>query len=89
MTRKELIQKIGVESAAKLVELEKLAESKGLKVRVRTARPNEMVGDFCIFIYDKSKKPSYMVGFDGCFDGMYYDFNNCVEQSVEWIYQHY
>ena len=85
MTRKELLKRIGDTLAAKLVELENLAKANGLSVKVKTSRLAGGDGAFCIFIYDKSKKASYMVGFDGCFDSEENNFKSCIAESVEWI----
>jgi len=85
MTRKELLKKIGDALAAKLVELENLAKANGLSVKVKTSRLADGDGAFCIFIYDKSKKSSYMVGFDGHFDSEDLDFKTCIGLSVDWI----
>ena len=84
MTHQEFVNKIGVESAKKLYALYDFAAENGLKVKVRTY--TNVCGDFCIFIYDKKVKSSYMVGFDGEFDvsiGLTIDY--CIDQSFAWI----
>lgn len=83
MTHQEFVNKIGSESAKKLYVLYDFAGENGLKVKVRTY-PNDC-GDFCIFIYDKKVKSSYMVGFDGDFDSDKLTIDYCIEQSFEWI----
>lgn len=84
MTHQEFVNKIGSESAKKLYALYDLAGEKGLKVKVLTYP--RTVSDFCIFIYDKSVKSSYMVGFDGEFDGSTIATPDyCIKQSVKWI----
>lgn len=80
MTHKEIINKIGKESEEKLINLCKLAKESNLQVKVR-AKKNE----FTIFIYDKGIKSSYMVGFDGCFNGDTFTFDHCIKQSEGWI----
>ena len=82
MTHQEFVNKIGSESAKKLYALYDFAGENDLKVKVRTY-PN-VCGDFCIFIYDKKVKSSYMVGFDGDFDSDKLTID-CIEQSFEWI----
>ena len=82
MRHQEFVNKIGSESAKKLYALYDLGGENGLKVKVRTY-PN-VCGDFCIFIYDKSVKSSYMVGFDGNFEGSL-SIDYCINQAVEWI----
>ena len=83
MTHQEFVNKIGGESAKKLYALYDFAGENGLKVKVRTY-PNAC-GDFCIFIYDKKVKPSYMVGFDGDFEDSKLTIDYCIGQSFEWI----
>ncbi len=84
MTHQQFVNKIGSESAKKLYALYDLAGENGLKVKVRTY-PN-VCGDFCIFIYDKAVKSSYMVGFDGDFAAEYHlSPDYCIEQAVKWI----
>ena len=82
MTHQEFVNKIGSESTKKLYALYDLGGENGLKVKVRTY-PN-VCGDFCIFIYDKSVKQSYMVGFDGDFDSET-NVDYCIAESVKWI----
>jgi len=84
MTHQELINKIGSESSKRLYALYDYAVENGLKVKVRCV-PNMVCGDFTIFIYDKRVKSSYMVGFDGCFEGSKLTFDYCLAQSFNWI----
>ena len=84
MTYQEFVKKIGEDVAKKLYALYDLAEKNGLKVKVRTYKNN--CGDFCIFIYDKKVKNSYMVGFDGYYNPDYkLTPEYCIGQSVWWI----
>ena len=83
MTHQEFVNKIGPESAKKLYALYDYAGERGLKVKVRTYANN--CGDFCIFIYDKRVKSSYMVGFDGCFDSLLLTPDYCIAQACYWI----
>jgi hypothetical protein len=83
MTHQEFVNKIGSESAKKLYALYDLACENGLKVKVRTFA--NVCGDFCIFIYDKKVKSSYMVGFDGNFGDGKLTIDYCIGQAVEWI----
>lgn len=84
MTHQEFVDRIGSESAKKLYALYDLGGENGLKVKVRTY-PN-VCGDFCIFIYDKSVRDSYIVGFDGCFDSQFkLTIDYCIDQSMRWI----
>lgn len=83
MTHQKFVNKIGTESAKRLYALYDFAEENGLKVKVRTY-PNDC-GDFCIFIYDKEVKSSYMVGFDGDFDIDGLTIDDCIDMSFEWI----
>lgn len=85
MKLKDFLVKIGEENAKGFEELKSKAEEKGLIVRLRTY---EMpTGEFCIFIYDKAVKQSYMVGYDGYiapkFSG--YDFAYCLKESLKWV----
>lgn len=84
MTHQAFVNKIGRESAKKLYALYDFASENGLKVKVRTY--TNVCGDFCIFIYDKKVKPSYMVGFDGDFDTSYeLTFDYCADEAFKWI----
>ena len=84
MTHQAFVNRIGSESAKKLYALYDLGSENGLKVKVRTY--TNVCGDFCIFIYDKKVKSSYMVGFDGDFDSSYgLTFDYCVEEAFKWI----
>lgn len=85
MKAREMFEyRIGYDSSKKLYSLEELAESNGLIVKVRTFSTD--CSDFCIFIYDKNVKSSYMVGFDGCFNSRYgMTIDYCIFQSVKWI----
>lgn len=84
MKRKEIEEVIGCKSAAGLEKLEELAAKKGLEVWVRAIgkKPN----DFTIFIYDKSVKDTYMVGFDGHFRSEFIcTFPYCLRQAKKWV----
>ena len=84
MTHKEFVKKIGENSAKKLYALYDLGAKNNLKVKVRTY--TNVCGDFCIFIYDKSVKESYIVGFDGEFDeSSKLTIDYCIDESVKWI----
>ena len=84
MTHQEFVNKIGSESAKKLYALYDLAGENGLKVKVRTF--TNVCGDFCIFIYDKKVKSSYMVGFDGDYESiMGFSIDYCIDEAVKWI----
>jgi hypothetical protein len=43
------------------------------------------MGDFCIFIYDKSVRKSYMVGFDGSWVSKTLPFDVCLRLAYNWI----
>ena len=68
------------------LEIEKLrnvAKSNGLGIRFRGHKTN--MGDFCIFIYDKSVRKSYMVGYDGNWDSKTLPFDVCLRSAYHWI----
>ena len=64
-------------------ELKGMAKIKGLSIVFRNNNTN--LGDFCIFIYDKKVKSSYMIGFDGNWNGKIFNFSYCCKQAKEWI----
>lgn len=64
-------------------KLKEVAKSNGLEVRFHDHKTN--MGDFCIFIYDKSVRKSYMVGFDGDWKSDTTDFGFCLRQAYNWI----
>lgn len=64
-------------------KLKRVAKENGLEVRFRNHTTN--MGDFCIFIYDKSVRKSYMVGFDGDWDSKVVPFNVCLRLAYKWI----
>lgn len=64
-------------------KLKDIAKENGLEVRFRNHTTN--MGDFCIFIYDKSVRKSYMVGFDGNWDSKVVPFNVCLHSAYNWI----
>lgn len=68
---------------SKINELKAVAETHGLKVRFHDHNTN--MGDFCIFIYDKSVRKSYMVGFDGNWDSKTLPFDVCLKSAYNWI----
>lgn len=85
MKKKELEQRIGPDSVSKLRYLEAFAKMNGLAVKVKV-KEGGPTGDFTVFIYDKNVKKSYMVGFDGTFDGYgKLTFDYCVNQGVMWL----
>lgn len=70
----------------RIEELKKMAVEKGLKVvfRDKTLGP----GDFAIFIYDKQKQHSYLVGYDGYWPARRNEtlsFDYCYNQAKEFI----
>ena len=68
---------------AKINKLKAVAKENGLEVRFRNHTTN--MGDFCIFIYDKSVRKSYMVGFDGNWNSKKLTFNVCLRSAYSWI----
>lgn len=67
----------------KINELKAVAKANGLKVRFRDHKTNQ--GDFCIFIYDKTFRKTYAVGFDGDWKSDTTDFEFCLRQAYNWI----
>ena len=67
----------------KINELKAKAKANGLEVRFRDHKTNQ--GDFCIFIYDKSIRKSYMVGYDGNWKSDTPNFESCLRQAYRWI----
>ena len=70
---------------AKINKLKAVAKENGLEVRFHDHKTN--MGDFCIFIYDKSVRKSYMVGFDGDWNSKNkkLTFNVCLRSAYNWI----
>lgn len=66
-----------------IADLKQLAIQHGCKIRFQNHRTN--AGDFCIFIYDKSFRNSYAVGFDGSYDSKCCDFEACVNSAKQWL----
>jgi hypothetical protein len=67
-------------------KLKGVAKANGLEVRFRDHKTNQ--GDFCIFIYDKSIRKSYMVGFDGLWEIIecsMLSFESCLNSAYYWI----
>ena len=67
-------------------KLKKVAKENGLEVKFRNHKTN--MGDFCIFIYDKSVRKSYIVGFDGLWGIVEFSrlsFKSCLEKAYNWI----
>ena len=67
-------------------KLKAVAKENGLEVRFHNHNTN--AGDFCIFIYDKSVRKSYMVGFDGLWGIVEYSklsFDVCLRSAYKWI----
>ena len=67
-------------------KLKAVAKENGLEVRFHDHKTN--MGDFCIFIYDKSVRKSYMVGFDGLWGIVEYSklsFDVCLRSAYKWI----
>jgi len=67
----------------KINKLKEVAKENGLDVRFRNHTTN--MGHFCIFIYDKSVRESYMVGFDGNWYSKKLTFNACLRSAYKWI----
>ena len=67
----------------KIKKLKQAAMKQGLLVRFRNVRTN--MGDFCIFIYDKAVRASYMVGFDGDWFSDYLSFEDCLNSAYKWL----
>lgn len=74
---------------SKEIEIQRLkqhAKKHGLEIRFRDHTTPQ--GDFCIFIYDKSFRRSYAVGFDGCWGvgkSNPCSFETCVQSAYNWI----
>lgn len=68
-----------------IANLKALAVKYGCQIRFRNSPT--YAGDFCIYIYDKSFRKSYAVGYDGYYDSQYptLSFKNCVEQAKNWL----
>ena len=64
-------------------KLKAVAKKNGLEVRFHNHNTN--AGDFCIFIYDKSVRKSYMVGFDGSWGSKTLPFDVCLRSAYNWI----
>ena len=64
-------------------KLKAIAKKNGLEVRFHNHNTN--AGDFCIFIYDKSVRKSYMVGFDGYWGSKTLPFDVCLRSAYNWI----
>jgi hypothetical protein len=67
-------------------KLKAVAKENSLEVRFHDHKTN--MGDFCIFIYDKSVRKSYMVGFDGLWGIVEYSklsFDVCLRSAYKWI----
>jgi len=71
---------------AEINKLKTVAKENGLEVRFHDHKTN--AGDFCIFIYDKSVRKSYMVGFDGLWGIVEFSklsFKSCLNCAYKWI----
>lgn len=68
---------------SEIEKLKKVAKENGLDVRFRGHKTNQ--GDFCIFIYDKSVRKSYIVGYDGSWKSDTTDFGFCLSCAYNWI----
>ena len=64
-------------------KLKAVGKDNGLEVRFHDHKTN--MGDFCIFIYDKSVRKSYMVGFDGSWGSKTSPFDVCLHLAYNWI----
>ena len=64
-------------------KLKAVAKDNGLEVRFHDHKTN--MGDFCIFIYDKSVRKSYMVCFDGSWVSNTSPFDVCLRLAYNWI----
>lgn len=65
-----------------MLNLIKLIESP-LTIKFRDKETN--YGDFTIFIYDKSKKSSYLIGYDGYWDKYQPTFETCAKEAIDFI----
>lgn len=65
--------------------LKELAKEKGLEVRF--INHTNYAGDFHIFIYDKTKKKSYIIGLDGNWhtDEEWLSFSKLCKDAKDWI----
>lgn len=63
--------------------LKELAKNHKLEIKFRD-KPMPS-GDFCIFIYNKSKQQRYLVGFDGDWQSLTNNFARCYQDAVEFI----
>lgn len=66
-----------------------LGYKKGLQIIFRNRKTN--AGDFCFFIYDKRKKSSYLVGYDGDWNAKEdsnTSFDNCYQATLDYIEQY-
>ncbi len=68
---------------AEISKLKTVAKENGLEVRFHKHTTN--MGDFCIFIYDKSVRKSYIVGFDGSWNSKTSPFDVCLRLAYNWI----
>lgn len=65
-------------------QLKNIAIEKGLTIKFRNKKNDQ--GDFCIFIYDKSKKSNYLVGFDGYYNKKsQFNFEVCFNMALDYI----
>ena len=84
MIKYQLINKIGENAFNWLNDFRKRAKANGLDVRL-CIHEGGNTGDFTIFIYDKSVKKSYMVGYDGYFRDIQFTFDHCCRLSEKWM----
>lgn len=76
--------KLAPESWEEKVEAAKEeAKAKGLVLKFRNKPTN--AGDFTFFIYDKSVKNGYLVGYDGGWNSSTYNFDKCLELTLDYI----
>jgi len=65
-------------------ELVEIAAKKGLTIKFRKHKTDQ--GDFCIFIYDKSKQSRYLIGYDGYWTKYpEYSFEKCFNMALDYI----
>lgn len=72
-----------MEIELEIKKLKETAKKNGLEVRFHDHKTN--MGDFCIFIYDKSVRKSYIVGYDGNWNSEVVPFNVCLRSAYHWI----
>lgn len=64
-------------------DLTEEAKKKNCKIIFKN-HPGGNTGDFTIFCY-KSGQKRYDIGFDGDWDGEYFEFNKCYNDALDWL----